>query len=359
MNSYFTVGPSQLYPTVRKHIHSALTHNIPSISHRSEDFQQLFFQSTHHLKKLLSIPAEYSVFFTSSGTEAMERILQNCVDKTSVHFVNGAFSDRFFQTAQELRKNPIKIEAEYGKGFDAVQYTIPDTELICVTQNETSTGVAIPPEDIYTIADEHPNSLISVDIVSSAPYVDLNYHKLDCVFFSVQKGFGLPAGLGVMIVSPRALEKSKYLENKGQVTGTYHSFSQLEKYAKENQTPETPNVLAIYLFSKVLDDMLKISIGTIRESTDDKAERLYTFFKHNQDFTLLVKDGHYQSKTTIVIGVNKGSKNIIEYLKCLNIHVSSGYKDLKNTHIRIANFPTHSAKQIELLLHSLELATAK
>jgi Phosphoserine aminotransferase len=73
---FFTVGPTKLYPTVNKHILNALKENIPSISHRSEKFINIFKESVSNLKKLLNIPADYEVFFLSSATEAMEELLK-------------------------------------------------------------------------------------------------------------------------------------------------------------------------------------------------------------------------------------------------------------------------------------------
>ena len=40
--TYFTAGPSQLYYTVEEHIKNALKSQIPSISHRSKQFENLY-----------------------------------------------------------------------------------------------------------------------------------------------------------------------------------------------------------------------------------------------------------------------------------------------------------------------------
>src|SRR5258706_11076525 len=96
---YFTPGPSQLYPTVRKHIDEALAEDIGSISHRGKKFEELFSQTVTNLRMLLKVPQTRRIFFLSSGTEAMERVIENCVKKESFHFVNGSFSKRFFDTA--------------------------------------------------------------------------------------------------------------------------------------------------------------------------------------------------------------------------------------------------------------------
>ena len=89
---FFTPGPSQLYPTVISHIKNALKKNIMSISHRGKRFEELYETCASGIKKLLNIPQDYHIFFVASGTEAMERSIQNCVLKYSFHFVNGSFS---------------------------------------------------------------------------------------------------------------------------------------------------------------------------------------------------------------------------------------------------------------------------
>lgn len=353
-NIYFTPGPSQILPSVAKYLKDALQEDIPSISHRGKTYQELFASTTEMLRKLLKIPKDYEVFYISSATEAMERIIENCVTANSYHFVNGAFSKRFYDTALELKKNPTKYEVEDGKGFTFQKVKIPHpTELVCFTQNETSTGVMIDPSDIYEIKKNNPDSLIAVDIVSSVPYVTLDYTFLDCVFFSVQKGFGLPAGLGILIISPKAMEKAKFLADNNHNVGSYHNFLVLSQFAKKNQTPETPNVLGMYLLNKVVQEMLKTGIETIRKQTERKAKTLYTFFEKNKAYTVFVEDKNLRSPTVIVIEVKGGSTNLIKNLKEKGIVMGSGYGSYKEKHIRIGNFPAISIKDVKKLLRNL------
>jgi phosphoserine aminotransferase len=352
-NIYFTVGPSQLYPTVKKHINSALENNISSITHRGSSFEALYLHTTSQLRLLLNIPNSHNIYFVSSGTECMERVIENTVQKDSFHFVNGSFSKRFYETAHELGKNPQIVEVPWGESFDFNKIKIPvATELICFTHNETSTGVMIPLNEIYGIKKKNPKKIIAMDVVSSAPYVNVDYTKVDIVFFSVQKGFGLPAGLSVLIVSPMSFEKSMSLDKKGISTGSYHSFKEMQKYALKNQTPETPNVLDIYLLGKVAEDMNKIGIINIRSEIEEKSEMIEEFIKES-DYSYLAVNKQIRSKTIHVVKIPEGSKVFIEKLKKKGIVISSGYKDLKETHVRIANFPAHSIKDIKKLLQSM------
>lgn len=407
--TYFTVGPSQLYPTVKKHIRSAVKHDIGSISHRGSQFKEIYQSCVGQLKELIAIPQGYHVFFISSGTEAMERVIQNCVEKTSLHFANGSFGKRFYETAADLGKKPILYEVPDGTPFDFGQlantcysgkrgtsaskiqengfldqaeespWTSLQTEshfhsedessseravrgqddkfkrveLFAFTHNDTSTGFVVNMEDVYQLKRNYPKILVSLDIVSSVPYVQLEWKYLDCVFFSVQKLFGLPAGLGVIIISPAALEKAVRLKRKRISIGSYHSFPTLLKSADKFETPETPNVLGIYLFSKVLEDFLSIGIERIREETEEKAALVYNFLSYSNKYSPFVKEPIYQSKTTIVVEVKAGSRPLIGKLKSEGMVVGSGYGTYKEQHIRIANFPALHKKQVKQLLKTL------
>lgn len=350
MKIFFTPGPSKIYPTVEKHMRKAFLEDILSISHRGTVFKKIFEETVASLKQLLNIPKEYHVVFLSSSLEAMERIIQSLVEKESSHFVNGAFSDKFYETSIVLGKkankhnfNPEPIR--FRVSSKPITRTPNSSELICFTQNETSNGTQIPLEKIYSFKKSHPKSIIAVDAVSSIPYADIDYKMIDVVFFSVQKGFGLPAGLSVVVLSPKAFEKAKKKENKG-----FHSLLNLVQNSSKSQTPETPNVLYLYLLNKVIKDMLKTGIEKIRKETEEKADLIYSFFEKNQNIFPLVQENEQRSKTVIVLKTKNDSNEIIEKLKRKNIIVGSGYGEFKNEHIRIANFPAHSLSDVKQLL---------
>jgi phosphoserine aminotransferase len=354
-NIFFTVGPSQLFPTIKKHIKSALEADICSISHRGEKFQEIYKKTTNNLKELLGIPESWSLFFLSSATEAMERILENCAKEHSFHFIGGAFGKRFFEISAQLGKIPQKIEVEPGLGFAFPDANIPkETELICFTQTETSAGTSVPMEEIYKIKNKYPERLITLDVVSAVPCIEINFSKIDGLFFSVQKGFGLPAGLGVLTMNDECLRKAKKLEEKNHCTGSYHRFSELKKMADKNQTKETPNVLGIYLLGKVTGDMLQIGKENILKDTKEKAKIIYDYFDGHPIYKPFVENRKIRSDTIAVINTPNVSKKIAGKLREKGIIAGTGYKDFKGTQIRIANFPAHSVEDINNLLQEFK-----
>jgi phosphoserine aminotransferase len=285
----------------------------------------------------------------------MERVIENCVAEKSAHFVNGTFAKRFYQIAASLKKHPQLVEAELGQGFPFAKTNLDkDTELFCFTHTETSGGTALALDDIYEFSKKYPEALVAIDIVSSIPYVNLDISKFDCVLFSVQKGMGLPAGLGVLIVSPKALRKAESLEQKNYNTGSYHNFKTLQKEYLLNQTIETPNVLDIYLLNEVLRDMLKAGVENIRKQTEEKAALLYNYFEKHKKYQPFVTDKKLRSNTVIVIGTPDGSTPLLKYLKTKGFVVGSGYGEMKEKQIRIANFPAHTLQDMKHLLEVIK-----
>ena len=137
--------------------------------------------------------------------------------------------------------------------YDKVEYNedeLVDDELIALTLNETSTGIMCKSNKISSIRKKLTNSLIALDCVSGIPSIPFNISDVDTFYFSVQKCFGLPSGLGVWVYNEKCLEKNKSISDK-KITGTYHSLKTLHKKTLDFQTPETPNVLAIFLLSRV------------------------------------------------------------------------------------------------------------
>ncbi|MBL7856550.1 MAG: aminotransferase class V-fold PLP-dependent enzyme [Cyclobacteriaceae bacterium] len=350
----FTPGPSQLYFTVEDHVRQAFKEGVPSLSHRSKKFEAISQEATEGLRELLGIMPTHHIYFTGSANEIWERIIQNLVETESFHFVNGAFSKRFYEIAQQLHKAPRKLETEPGNGFSGEVDIPSSTELIALTHNETSTGVTTNPEFIYTVKEKNQHALIAVDAVSSLPYPSFNYSRINTAFFSVQKGFGLPAGLGVWIADDACLAKAESLLSKGISIGSFHNLPTLHAHAVKNQTPETPNVLGIYLLGKVIGDMQRRGIDIIRKETEYKAAILYQALDAHPLLKSFVQDKNLQSKTVIVAECGVHTEKLTEFLIEKGLYPGDGYGSSRKNQLRFANFPTHSKEQYELLVDSLE-----
>jgi len=366
--TYLTVGPSQIYPTIPTHMENALKEDILSISHRGSEFKEIYKRMDMGLRKLLNIPADYEIVVLSSALEAMERITQSMSHNNTHHILSGYFGKTWMGIASDLGKSPEKSvffnwdQNEISKTSLEKTKISKEVELVCITQNDTSTGFAIPMDQIYKLKQKYPKKLFALDIVSSVPYVDIEYQYLDAVFFSVQKGFGLPAGLSILILSPNSLKKANKLSKiKDYSIGSYHSLLKLVEKSHDFQTNETPNVLGIYLLANVIEDFLKIGILEIRKRLNDQAHMLYSFFSKPESYldtqyigSSFIQDQKYGSITTPVFEILKGSEGVRKFAAEKGLILGAGYSDFKNQHLRLANFPALSGKDIKKLIKVLK-----
>ncbi len=348
---YLTPGPSELYFTLTDHLQVAIRQQISAISHRSKTFEQIFAHTVEQLRILMNIPPNFHIVFTASATEVWERSIQNLVASESFHLVNGSFSKKYHEIALDYHKKATAVEVPEGEGFEIENIEIPaSNELICLTLNETSTGVMMPLEQIYSLRERYPDQLIALDAVSIAPYPELDFSKIDTLFFSVQKCFGLPAGLGVWILNEHCVAKAEKLQKQGLTIGSYHTIPSLVKMAQKNQTPETPNVLGIYLLGKVAEDMNRRTAKILRQETNYKAALLYQTLAQNPVFEVFVSNPKFRSPTVIVANIKKESNaEFLQICEKEGLVIGEGYGNFKKNHIRIANFPTFSKETIEKL----------
>ena len=351
---FFTPGPSGLYYTVEQHLKQALKTGIGSISHRSQQFRNIYKEADNNLRSLLQLPGNYTILFTNSASEVWDLSTESLVNEKSLHFVNGAFSEKFYNVVKDSGKTALLSESEWGY-FPEIDFNlVKQADHIGVTHNETSTGVSTPLEVFYKIREANPEAIISVDAVSSLPYLDIDYAKIDVLYVSVQKCFGLPAGLGVWLVNDRALKRAEEVNKGSRGMKSYHNLLALAKYAADFQTVSTPNVLNIYLLSKVAGDMLNRGIQMIRSEIKYKAAVFYKMIDSHDKLKPFVTDKSLRSDTVIVLNSGEHTKGIIDYLATKNMIIGTGYGKQKADHVRVANFPTHSKEQFEMLTDLVE-----
>jgi len=353
--TFFTPGPAQLYPTFEKHLQNFVSGQLGSISHRSQQYRDIHRFTVEQLRILLNVPETHAILFLGSASEIWERILFSCVELESFHLVNGSFSKKFHDYSSALNKYAHQLEKPMGEGFNASEITVPEyTELICVTHNETSSGVQMNVTEIHKLKQKHPNKLIAVDMVSSAPYPDLDFKLIDTAFFSVQKAFGLPAGLGVWIVNEKCLKKAESIRHQYSI-GAHNDLPTLWKNSLNNETPATPNVMGIYLLGKIAEDFNNIGVKNIRKETELKAQLIYKFIEKSSGFSPFVKEKPQRSQTVIVANTEAPSADIIKVVKDKGMVIGSGYGQFKSSQLRIANFPATSTEQVQELINALEV----
>jgi alanine-glyoxylate transaminase/serine-glyoxylate transaminase/serine-pyruvate transaminase len=207
-------GPSNVPETV------LLAMARATIDHRGPEFKALTKTILDGFQSLFGV-GDPVVMYPSSGTGAWVAALINCLspgDKV-LAFETGHFASLWKSIAEELG---LEVAFEPGDWRSAVE---PDRleailkedaankiKAVCVVHNETSTAVT---SDIGAIrqamdAANHP-ALLLVDTISSLgsiPYDHKNW-GVDVTVGGSQKGLMLPPGLGLNVVSEKALDAAK------------------------------------------------------------------------------------------------------------------------------------------------------
>ena len=351
----FYPGPSKIYPQVEQYLQEAYRSGILSMNHRSQGFMDVLKETLRLMHEKLDIPADYSIYLVSSATEAWEIVAQSLTSQHSAHHYNGAFGKKWFSYATHIVPQtsgslfPINQTLPYHlfqEGEDSAAFNrqrLSDYEVLCLTHSETSNGTQVRMQELAEIRSLTP-ALIAVDATSSMGGVAFDWTLGDVWFASVQKCFGLPAGMGVMVCSPKALEKARQVNDILRYNSLLFVHENFEKY----QTHYTPNTLGVYLLMRVMEQLEPISAIDLR--TVKRAESLYQFIENETNWGPLVTNKATRSDTVIAV---KGEPQAIAALKkeatLAGITLGNGYGEWKNNTFRIANFPAIEDEEIEQL----------
>lgn len=345
----FYPGPSRIHDEIPEYVTDAYEEGILSANHRSLGFVDLSKQTITLLREKLQVPSTYTVFFTSSATECWEIIAQSLIRDKSHHFYNGAFGQKWFDYTRRLRQaESIPFNLNEVPDLAAVG-NISEDDLICFTQNETSNGTQVTNNVLRKARKQFPGNLIAVDATSSMAGIRLDFKTADVWYASVQKCFGLPAGLGLLICSDKAVERAMQIGERDH----YNSLTFLIEMMKKWQTSYTPNVLGIYMLKRVLED--SDPIKEVHKRTLKRYRSWIEFLSERKTLHHLVKTRDVQSLT--VIPVTARPEVVLEIKEKAKEHgllLGEGYGQWKNDTFRIANFPALKKKEIRKLMKFLE-----
>lgn len=329
---------------------------MPMIGHRDSLYSDLHGEVVEKLKKMLYTNNRIYLS-TSSSTGMMEGAIRNCVKEKALMTDCGAFSKRWAQIATANGKEIEVIKVEMG---EAIMPEMVDERLaqggfdsVCITFNETSTGVTNPLKEIAALVKEkYPDILVLVDAVSIMAGAEIRVDDwgLDVVLAGTQKAFATPPGLCIVTVSDAAYKRSEKMENKGY----YFDFVALEGKAVKNQTPATPAVSLINALNVQMDRILA-------EGVENRFARHAEMAKYIQDwarkyFALYTADDKYLSPTVTNI-TNTRDISIADLNKELakrGAMISNGYGVLKEKAFRIAHMGDIQLEDLKWLTDQIE-----
>ncbi|MFH5772787.1 phosphoserine transaminase [Paracoccus sp. NGMCC 1.201697] len=174
-------------------------------SHRAAIGKSKLAEAIDLTREVLGVPADYRIgIVPASDTGAVEMALWSLLGARGVEmlawesFGEGWVTD----VVKQLKLDATVRKAPYGQIVDFAEVDF-DKDVV-FTWNGTTSGVRVPNGDKIP-ADRA--GLTICDATSAAFAMDLPFDKLDVVTFSWQKVLGGEGGHGVLILSPRAVER--------------------------------------------------------------------------------------------------------------------------------------------------------
>lgn len=344
----FYPGPSKLYAGIGHHMEEALAAGIISMNHRSREFMSLYEEVQQGFELYVDLPKDYRVYFTSSATECWDILARSFQGKTFLHIYNGTFGKKWMEV-NEQAGNPIVSNVFDIHSQPATTFTEAElaTDLICTTLVETSNGTCLSADTQYKLRNTFSEALIAVDATSGMGGMPIDWGRADIWFASVQKCFGLPSGLSVLILSPEAHHRIDYKSKNVH----YNSLKRIIDNGQQFQTTHTPNVLGIYLLSRRIQEIAKPSAYFMLE---ERMKYLYAYFSDHALLRPLVIEQQVQSSTVLALkGDEEYLIRIKKALKEQGIIIGNGYGIWKENTLRIANFPAHTDGDFRVLLNAL------
>ena len=205
-NPRFSSGPCAKHPG---HSLENLKLAFLGRSHRAREGKARLAAAIDRTATLLGLPSNYRLAIVpASDTGAMEMALWSLLGARGVDMLAWESFGKGWVTdvIKQLKLEDVRLlEAEYGR-----LPTLSDVDFsrdVVFTWNGTTSGVRVP-DGNWIAADR--DGLTICDATSAAFAQDLDWPKLDVTTFSWQKALGGEAAHGMLVLSPRAVER---LEN--------------------------------------------------------------------------------------------------------------------------------------------------
>jgi aspartate aminotransferase-like enzyme len=348
----FLPGPTEVDAELRAIMSS------PLVGHRSQAFVAVVADVCTRLRALF-LTAEPAAFETCTATALMEAGIRNLVPRTgrSLHLVGGAFGERWQQIAASCGRATDVLEVPLGHAHDpdALRARLragPAVDAVCITHNETSTGVLEPLRELAAaVRSTAPGALVLVDVVTSVGGAELRFDDwgIDFAFAGTQKCLALPPGLCVYALSARARERAAAMPERGWLLDLPRALRETND-GKTLATPCVPLVLALQRQLQRIERE-----GLQRRQDRHRALRDTTLaWAATRGFVPFVADERARSVTVSCIDARGGDvAALAQRASAAGFRIDQGYGALKGKAFRIGHMGDHGLDTLRALLAAL------
>ena len=298
-NPRFSSGPCAKIPTFEL---SKLSDAALGRSHRAAIGKEKLKAAIEETRDLLGIPADYKIgIVPASDTGAVEMAMWSMLGERKATMVawESFGSGWVTDVVKQLKIDAEVKEAGYGEIVDFAEIDF-DTDVV-FTWNGTTSGVRVPNGDKIP-ADRA--GLTICDATSAAFAQDLPWDKLDVTTFSWQKVMGGEAAHGMLILSPRAVER---LENYTPAWPMPKIFrmtkgGKLNEGIFKGETINTPSMLAVEDYLVALAWAREIGgFKALMARADANAKAIWDFCDQKDWIANLANDLATRSNTSVCL----------------------------------------------------------
>lgn len=317
-------------------------------------------------KRILGVPDDYLLgIVPASDTGAYEMAMWNMLGERNVDvchwesFGKGWFADAISHLNLRNTVEVNEITAGYGELPDLSKCN-PDND-ICFTFNGTTSGVRVP-DGCDFISDDR-TGLTLCDATSACFAMNMPWSKLDVTTYSWQKVLGGEGAHGVLILSPRAVERiESYIPENRPMPKIFRlaKKGKLDAGIFKGATINTPSLMAVEDYIGALEwsesvgglqgliGISQANLGAVRD-----------FVEENDWINFLAKDPATASSTSVCLTLDLTADEIKELVKILeheNVALDiGGYRDAPPS-IRIWCGSTVETSDVEKLMPWLKWA---
>ncbi|MAM24415.1 MAG: phosphoserine transaminase [Rhodobacteraceae bacterium] len=276
-------------------------------SHRAAVGKAKLLEAIETTREVLGVPADYRIgIVPGSDTGAFEMAMWTMLGERPAEMVAWESFGAGWVTdvVKQLKIDATTHTADYGEIVDMAPLNYDND--VCFTWNGTTSGVRVPSGDVIPA---NRAGLTFCDATSAAFAQDLPWDKLDVTTFSWQKVLGGEAAHGMLILSPRAVER---LESYTPAWPLPKIF-RLTKGGKlidgifKGETINTPSMLCVEDYLQALD--WAKSVGGLKGligRADANAQTIARFVEDHDWIEFLASDPAIRSNTSVCLKFDDG-----------------------------------------------------
>ncbi|MFZ2096646.1 MAG: alanine--glyoxylate aminotransferase family protein [Anaerolineales bacterium] len=259
-------GPIEFEPAVMAKM------GEPTTSHVAASFIEAFGQALQDMRQVFQSPSGQPLVLAGSGTLAMDCAIANLVEPGDKALVidTGYFSERFVVILERYGAQVTRLSTSPGSrpSLEQIKSALEAEtfKLMTITHVDTSTAVIAEVQQMAELGRKH-GVLVIVDGVCSVAGEQLKMDPwgVDLTLTASQKAVGVPPGLALLMIGPRALET--FQRRASPVLNYYADWTNwlpiMQAYeARKPSYFGTPPVNLIFALHVSLKQILKEGLAT-------------------------------------------------------------------------------------------------